>query len=58
MHAVGDISNSTTVNLEAAEVMESAVARLGEQIEMLRQEMAVFQVRRGADPAEPAIDRT
>ena len=46
VHAVSNISSSTTINLESAEVMATAVTRLGEQIEMLRQEMAVFQVQR------------
>lgn len=46
LQAVNNISGSTTVNLEAVKVMDSAVENLTEQVETLRKEMSAFKVSR------------
>ena len=44
VHAVENIQQSTTINLESMEVMESSISRLNRQIEALQREMARFKV--------------
>jgi len=53
VRAVENINDSTAMNLDAAEVMDSAVARLGEQIGLLHQEMSAFKVREGEEQLLP-----
>jgi methyl-accepting chemotaxis protein len=43
--AVEDIQQSTTVNLDAAKVMNSSVMNLYRQIEIMKKEMGVFKIR-------------
>jgi methyl-accepting chemotaxis protein len=44
VHAVENIQQSTTINLESMDVMESAISRLNRQIEAMQREMTRFKV--------------
>ncbi|HYS44411.1 MAG TPA: methyl-accepting chemotaxis protein, partial [Geobacteraceae bacterium] len=44
VHAVEDIRESTNTNLDAARVMDEAVAGMSGQIDLLETEMAAFKV--------------
>lgn len=49
--SIESIRHSTRVNMGAVEVMDSSVSGLGRQIEVLRQEMAAFQIQRQEEAA-------
>jgi len=44
MSAVADIQGSTTINLEATQIMKDALAKLYSHTEILKNEMNVFRV--------------
>jgi methyl-accepting chemotaxis protein len=44
IHAMEDIQQSTSINLESAEIMEDSIGRMSKQIETLRKGMSSFKV--------------